>query len=243
MQPVLCTRTKTPMWRGWPDYFPTLDDIAHHDHRVGHVPARLGLLVFDVDHGTTIDIDDFCQRYPPLLRVPSNQPGRAHLYYRYPHASRIRPGYFQGHGLKGEIRSHHSYAIMWDDTVVELRDALIDPDRASGRPPLHLIGATPPPRSVSADPPLPRNCDPIMALNDSSPGLLLWERLRHCAYYMKRGKDLADWHARVLSEAHRINDPVHPALSSRALQGTAQPVADWIWPAVYAKFRKSIKAG
>lgn len=121
MQPVLCTRTKTPMWRGWPDYFPTLDDIVHHDHLVGHVPARLGLLVFDVDRGTKMDIDNFCERYPPLLRVPSLQPGRAHLYYRYSHAYRIRPDIFQGHGLKGDIRSHHSYAILWSNAVVELR--------------------------------------------------------------------------------------------------------------------------
>lgn len=46
---------------------------------------------------------------------------------------------------------------------------------------------------------------------------------------MERGEDLADWHARVLSEAHLINDSLHPPLSSRALQGTAQRVADWIW--------------
>ena len=228
-QVVLCTKLKRPLWRRWNHHFPTLTHIVHHDGLIGHVPAQLGLIVFDVDHGTPTDIDDFCQMYPPLLRVPSNQPDREHLYYRCPSADRVKPWFFHGHGLQGEIRSHNSYAVLWGHAVVALRDALRDPDRTSGAPPLHLIGATPPPRTVDSHAPSPEHRDGPTASRGTSPNPELWHRLRHSAYRMRRGTDIVDWYRRVLDEAHRINESLGIPLSSSALEGMAQRTAEWTW--------------
>ena len=82
LQAVLCTQNKIPLWRGWPKHRPTLTNLVHHAALIGHVPAALLLVVFDVDYGSAEDVERFVRMFPPLLQVPSAQPGRWHLYYR-----------------------------------------------------------------------------------------------------------------------------------------------------------------
>lgn len=137
LQPVLCTAEKSPIWERWNSKNPSVDHVVHHDSLVGHIPCASSLVVFDVDGGTDEDIEAFCIRYPSLLRAPSAQPGRCHVYYLSD--TRVRSGKFAGHGVSGDVRGVDGYVILWGDAVVRLRDALRNGDGPPAVPPLHLI--------------------------------------------------------------------------------------------------------
>ena len=233
---VLGTQAKQPIWTGWPDKRPTFDDLVHHDGPIAHIPGRqLGLVVYDADGGTLEAIEAFCQLYPPLLRVPSIQPGRAHLYYRSD--APVTGTHFSGHGVSGDIRSHAGYAVLWHDAVVLLRDALYTNRGRAAPAPLHLILETvsnPPAKAEAATlgpaPASRRSSPPSAASDETSPDPSIFDRVCHWAYETPEGPDYASWERRVLEEVRRCNAEMGHPLTERRVMTMAASIANWIWP-------------
>ena len=102
--------------------------IAHVERGglIGIVPASLGLSVLDVDQGDCWELQTL---YPPLAAIPSNKPGRWHLYY---HDTEARGNYkWEALGAGGEIRSGNGYVVLWERGADSLLKALRLPRNGS----------------------------------------------------------------------------------------------------------------
>ena len=229
---VLCTKSKGAIWPGWPDKVPLFDDLVHHDGPIAHVPGKLGLVVYDADGGTPESIDKFCHLYPPFLRVPSVQPGRAHLYYTADVP--VKGTEFSGHGVSGEIRSCNGYAVLWHDAVIRLRDVLYTNHGRAAAAPLHLIHeeAVKPLAKVArlgAAPVRRRSSTPSVASDETSPDPSIFDRVRRWAYETSEGADYRSWERRVLEEIRRCNAEMRNPLTARRMATMAASIADWVW--------------
>ena len=117
-------RHKRPLWRGWqlPELRPTLQQILEHlasGGLLGLLPASIGLLVVDIDEAAKDGLANWIDRYPPLGDVPSQKPGRTHLYYSsgIPYHNRNKLHLLR-YGISLEIRSRHGFVILWDPEAV-----------------------------------------------------------------------------------------------------------------------------
>ena len=117
-------RHKRPLWRGWqlPALRPTLQQTLEHlasGGLLGLLPASIGLLVVDIDEASKDGLANWIDRYPPLGDVPSQQPGRTHLYYSsgipYHNRNKLQ---LRRYGISLEIRSRHGFVILWDPEAV-----------------------------------------------------------------------------------------------------------------------------
>ena len=117
-------RHKRPLWRGWqlPALRPTLQQCLEHlagGGLLGLLPASIGLLVVDIDEASKDGLANWIDRYPPLGDVPSQQPGRTHLYYSsgipYHNRNKLQ---LRRYGISLEIRSRHGFVILWDPEAV-----------------------------------------------------------------------------------------------------------------------------
>ena len=131
-------RHKRPLWRGWqlPELRPTLQQILEHlasGGLLGLLPASIGLLVVDIDEAAKDGLANWIDRYPPLGDIPSQKPGRTHLYYSsgIPYHNRNKLHLLR-YGISLEIRSRHGFVILWDpeavaEIVAERSMASVDP--------------------------------------------------------------------------------------------------------------------
>ena len=117
-------RHKRPLWRGWqlPALRPTLQQCLEHlagGGLLGMLPASIGLVVVDIDEAAKDGLADWIDRYPPLGDVPSQQPGRTHLYYSsgIPYHNRNKLE-LRRYGISLEVRSRHGFVILWDPEAV-----------------------------------------------------------------------------------------------------------------------------
>ena len=117
-------RHKRPLWRGWqlPALRPTLQQILEHlasGGLLGLLPASIGLLVVDIDEAAKDGLANWIDRYPPLGDIPSQKPGRTHLYYSsgIPYHNRNKLHLLR-YGISLEIRSRHGFVILWDPEAV-----------------------------------------------------------------------------------------------------------------------------
>ena len=234
LHPVLCTWGKRPIWPDWQHRRPSFDDIVHHDGPIGHIPGKLdpGLVVYDADDGTWEALHLFCRLYPPLLRVASRQPGRAHLYYKAD--GQIKDGKFVGHGVSGDVRGATGFVVLWHDAVVRLRDVLRSSDGKPAPAPLHLIVDEQPGASAGAEPDRDisrggRRSNPSAVSPEASPNPAIFNRVRYWAYETSEGTDRASWNQRVLEESHRQNAALGHPLPAREVEGMATRVAGWVW--------------
>ena len=113
-------RHKRPLWRGWqlPELRPTLQQCLEHlahGGLLGLLPASIGLLVVDIDEAAKDGLANWIDRYPPLGDIPSQKPGRTHLYYSsgIPYHNR-QQFQLRHYGISLEIRSRHGFVILWD---------------------------------------------------------------------------------------------------------------------------------
>ena len=113
-------RHKRPLWRGWqlPELRPTLQQCLEHlahGGLLGLLPASIGLLVVDIDEAAKDGLANWIDRYPPLGDIPSQKPGRTHLYYSsgIPYHNR-QQFQLRHYGISMEIRSRHGFVILWD---------------------------------------------------------------------------------------------------------------------------------
>ena len=113
-------RHKRPLWRGWqlPELRPTLQQCLEHlasGGLLGLLPASIGLLVVDIDEASKDGLANWIDRYPPLGDIPSQKPGRTHLYYSsgIPYHNR-QQFQLRHYGISLEIRSRHGFVILWD---------------------------------------------------------------------------------------------------------------------------------
>ena len=117
---VLCRRSRQPI-RGfpWGSHKPDLDCVLAHPSHVGIVPFSVETSALDVDRGEPMQLSFF---HPPLVAVPSRQPGREHLYYRddTPRGNQQ----WRAFGCAGEVRSAKGYLILYRDAPVQLAHAL-----------------------------------------------------------------------------------------------------------------------
>ena len=73
---------KQPLWQKWNQRRPGIDAVMKaydSGYRIGIIPNSISMVVIDVDAG---DPDAIIEIAPPLLSLPTDKPGRAHLYYR-----------------------------------------------------------------------------------------------------------------------------------------------------------------
>ena len=117
-------RHKRPLWRAWqlPQNRPTLQQCLEHlasGGLLGLLPASIGLLVVDIDEASKDGLANWIDRYPPLGDIPSQQPGRTHLYYSsgipYHNRNKLQ---LRRYGISLEIRSRHGFVILWDPEAV-----------------------------------------------------------------------------------------------------------------------------
>ena len=117
-------RHKRPLWRGWqlPELRPTLQQCLEHlasGGLLGLLPASIGLLVVDIDESDKDGLANWIDRYPPLGDIPSQKPGRTHLYYSsgipYHNRNKLQ---LRRYGISLEIRSRHGFVILWDPEAV-----------------------------------------------------------------------------------------------------------------------------
>ena len=239
---VLCTHDKSPIWEGWNSKIPTFDQVIHHDSLIGHIPSAIRSVVFDVDGGSDEAIEAWCRRYPPLVRMPSAQPVRCHLYYLS--GTKVRNGKFAGHGVSGDVRGEDGYVILWGDAAVRLRDALRNRDAPAAVPPLHLIIPNQP---VSCDGSVTGAASDTRAVDtapaDSSPNPDLFDQLRHWAYRTPRGLDRTDWDRRVLDQAKRLNRAMSAPLPAKRVESVAASVAGWVWTNLRKEYRPGMPSG
>ena len=234
LHPVLCTWGKRPIWPDWQHRRPSFDDIVHHDGPIGHIPGKLdpGVVVYDVDDGTWEATQLFCQLYPPLLRVPSRQPGRVHLYYKAD--APIADGKFVGHGVSGDVRGASGFVVLWHDTVVRLRDVLRNSDGKPAPAPLHLIVDEQPGAAAG---PVPdhdvsrgqHRSNPSAVSPEVSPNPVIFDHVRRWAYETSEGTERPSWNQRVLEEGHRQNAALGDPLTVREVENMATKIADWVW--------------
>ena len=117
-------RHKRPLWRGWqlPELRPTLQQCLEHlahGGLLGLLPASIGLLVVDIDEAAKDGLANWIDRYPPLGDIPSQKPGRTHLYYSSGIPYHNRQNFQLRHyGISMEIRSRHGFVILWDPEAV-----------------------------------------------------------------------------------------------------------------------------
>ena len=121
-------RHKRPLWRGWqlPELRPTLQQCLEHlahGGLLGLLPASIGLLVVDIDEAAKDGLANWIDRYPPLGDIPSQKPGRTHLYYSsgIPYHNR-QQFQLRHYGISMEIRSRHGFVILWDVSGGRCRD-------------------------------------------------------------------------------------------------------------------------
>ena len=117
-------RHKRPLWRAWqlPQNRPTLQQCLEHlasGGLLGLLPASIGLLVVDIDEAAKDGLANWIDRYPPLGDIPSQQPGRTHLYYSsgipYHNRNKLQ---LRRYGISLEVRSRHGFVILWDPEAV-----------------------------------------------------------------------------------------------------------------------------
>ena len=117
-------RHKRPLWRGWqlPALRPTLQQCLEHlahGGLLGLLPASIGLLVVDIDEAAKDGLANWIDRYPPLGDIPSQKPGRTHLYYSsgipYHNRNKLQ---LRRYGISLEVRSRHGFVILWDPEAV-----------------------------------------------------------------------------------------------------------------------------
>ena len=117
-------RHKRPLWRAWqlPQNQPSLQQTLEHlasGGLLGMLPASIGLVVVDIDEAAKDGLADWIDRYPPLGDVPSQQPGRTHLYYHSSVPFHNRQQFrMRRYGISLEIRSRHGFVILWDPEAV-----------------------------------------------------------------------------------------------------------------------------
>ena len=130
-------RHKRPLWRAWqlPQNRPTRQQTLEHlasGGLLGLLPASIGLVVVDIDEAVKDGLANWIDRYPPLGDIPSQKPGRTHLYYSsgIPYHNR-QQFQLRHYGISLEIRSRHGFVILWDPEAV----AEIVAERSMSAPP------------------------------------------------------------------------------------------------------------
>ena len=140
---------KRPLWQGWqlPRNRPSLRQCLEHLARgglLGLLPASLGLMVADIDEADKDGLADWVSRYRPLGDVPSQQPGRTHLYYNNPVPYHNRNKFqLRRYGISMEIRSRHGLVILWDiSAVAEIvaERSMLETSRGLTRLPRTVLG-------------------------------------------------------------------------------------------------------
>ena len=86
------------------------------------LPASLGCVVFDVDHGGQAAVDKLVRTMAgvPLVTLPSRTAGRSHVWYLCENAGAVRDGDWSLTGAppkNGEIRSTGNI-VMWHPDMV-----------------------------------------------------------------------------------------------------------------------------
>jgi len=121
---VLCLANKRAVKKAWNKDFPTLDAVVGHasstNHRIGLIPASLGLCVIDVDQGDPQEVIDVLGK--PLAAIPTQRKDGMHLYYRKPDG-KVGNSKWQVGSAAGEVRCDAGYVILWDPAG--LADAMI----------------------------------------------------------------------------------------------------------------------
>ena len=112
---VLCRDDKRPKAKAWQKRPASLDAVQAHSELVGAVPASLGCVVVDVDHGGEQAADEVVKLLgTPLAKVPT--PRGFHVWYRCRDAESIGNSTWRN----GDIRGANGYAILWDaESVAE----------------------------------------------------------------------------------------------------------------------------
>ena len=234
-QVVLCSSKKSPTWIGWQKKTPTYDDLWHHDGPIALIPASRHLVVFDCDSGTPDDIAAFAREYPPIVQLPSRQPGRWHFFY--PATRLIKNSWFGWRSVSGDVRSQAGYVVLWRDNAQRLLEALMDPNPTSTQAPLHLIQKTPPQTRAKPAPQRTSTSDPEPPRGGSgSPGPIHFDQLRNWAYRTPRGTDREAWDLRVADESRRLNEDLPVPLTLAEVEYTAAAVAEWVWNKMPAEY-------
>ena len=239
---VLCRRSRQPI-RGfpWGSHKPALDCVLAHPSHVGIVPFSVNTSALDVDHGKPTQLSLF---HPPLIAVPSRQPGREHLYYRdnTPRGNQK----WRAFGCSGEVRSAKGYLILYRDSPVQLAHALAynkDEDCYFPADLLELV--EPAESSVALDDLDIANSPQLRLLTPEAPMLervrkghrndALFDAVRFWAYQAHK-TDYAAWlravEARTLIENRRFPEP----LTERHARSTAYSIAIWTWTTYHQGF-------
>lgn len=119
---VICRTDKSAIWPGWQTKFPGPDTVIAHLEKgglVGFVPKSLNLIGIDIDGG---DAATLLSKVPVFLHVPSQKPGRSHIFSLC--ARSIQSATFDIHGCNGDIRSDNGYLILWNDNLSKLAHAM-----------------------------------------------------------------------------------------------------------------------
>lgn len=231
---VLCRRSRQPI-RGfpWGSHKPDLDCVLAHPSHVGIVPFSVNTSALDVDHGTPTQLSLF---HPPLIAVPSRQPGREHLYYRddTPRGNQR----WRAFGCSGEVRSAKGYLILYRDAPVQLAHALVYNEERCYFPVDLLELVEPAESAVALDELEIANSPQLRLLVPGAPVLervrkghrnnALFDAVRFWAYQARKGT-YAEWlqtvEARTLAENRRFSEP----LTERHARTTAYSIAIWTW--------------
>lgn len=116
---VRCNEEKAATRTDWQRRKMTLDAARRHaagGGLLGVIPASLGCVVMDFDHGDDAARDAVLRTLGnPVAVIASQKPGRFHLWYRHADAAHVGNGkWYHGGAERGELRGGNGYAILWD---------------------------------------------------------------------------------------------------------------------------------
>ena len=122
------SQMKKPAHRGWhtqnPPGFTLISSHVSQDGLLGVVPASLAAVVLDVDRG---DASALTAQFPPWFAARSQKPGRFHLWYLNPSGLTPPAKRWTGPGgTGGEAIHDFPYAVMWDESLELLAEAVAD---------------------------------------------------------------------------------------------------------------------
>lgn len=231
---------KTPVrGRSWRRQRAGLKTLLKHDGLLGLMPASLGLSVLDVDHAATAaGYQALLEQYPPLLSLPSQTPGRYHLYY--PDEAPRPNATFKAFGCSGDVRSANGYVVLWDDAGDRLAEVLRLPwqETTAADFPAHLMNpflSKLPPRKRGRRPKGQRGAireDELYDLSQIPVGHrhdALFYNLRYTAYRTPRGRDYQPWETHTIAIALEMNDKFREPLPENKVKADARYVARWCW--------------
>ena len=237
---VLCRESKAPLWRGWQNRRPTLDQALAHDRDVGPlavIPWSLHSSVIDVDEGDASALTD---RWPPLAAIPSRREGGLHLWFR--DVAPRRNSRLETHGVQADVRGGSGFLILWN--AAQVARALENPPARAVNFPLELL-VRDKPSSPEAPPAardkrpraaaLPRvRLDRASALGVNLEGVpvgrraeVLFDVVRHLSYDLKCPPTLAAWVSQVGALAAQLNTRFETPLEDHEVLSCASSIAEW----------------